>query len=250
MNNIGFEPVRRHDLSKQIADQIRQAIIEGTLKADDRLPTEEDLAQRFDVSRPTIREALKRLAAQNLIRTRRGPTGGSFITNPSMLELSDTLTGLTTLLVGMERFSTQEINQARQELELICCRLAATQCTREDLLQLGQELQVQQDPALSPEAFCASDVRFHRAIANATGNHMLAFIMHTVIEALQPVANMLASRFQERQVIVDQHQRLYEALEQRDAQAAEKVIIEQIAYLSSRHEQAQARRAAREDGDH
>lgn len=61
--------------ASQIADQLQQAIMDGRLKVDERLPTEEELAAQFGVSRPTVREALKRLAARHLIRSRRGPTG-------------------------------------------------------------------------------------------------------------------------------------------------------------------------------
>jgi len=71
---IKFEPLVTESLAKQIAENIREAIMTGSLKVDERLPTEEELAARFEVSRPTIREALKRLAAQHLIRSRRGPT--------------------------------------------------------------------------------------------------------------------------------------------------------------------------------
>ena len=60
------------DLSAQIAEAIRDAIINGQLIVDERLPSEAELAEQFDVSRSTVREALKRLAAQSLIRTQRG----------------------------------------------------------------------------------------------------------------------------------------------------------------------------------
>ena len=64
------------DLSAQIADAIRDAIVGGKLIVDERLPSESELADQFAVSRSTVREALKRLAAQALIRTQRGATGG------------------------------------------------------------------------------------------------------------------------------------------------------------------------------
>jgi DNA-binding FadR family transcriptional regulator len=104
VKSIDFEPVSQKSLSRQIADQIRQAIIDGSLAADDRLPTEDELAARFSVSRPTIREALKRLAAQNLVRSKRGPTGGTFVNRPSVSDLSDSLAGATTLLMGLNAF--------------------------------------------------------------------------------------------------------------------------------------------------
>ena len=65
---IQYQPIVTKSVSKQIAEQIRESIVDGRLQADDRLPTEAELARQFGVSRPTVREALKRLAAQNLIR--------------------------------------------------------------------------------------------------------------------------------------------------------------------------------------
>ena len=67
------------DLSAQIASTLRDAIVSGHLRVDDRLPTEVELAEEFNVSRPTICKALKRIAAQSLIRTQRGAFSGAFI---------------------------------------------------------------------------------------------------------------------------------------------------------------------------
>ena len=63
------KPLVVASLAQQIADQIREVIMDGTLKAGERLPTDDDLAKQFGVSSPTIREALKRLSARNLIRS-------------------------------------------------------------------------------------------------------------------------------------------------------------------------------------
>ena len=68
-------PRKTADLSAQIAQAIRDAIVSGELIVDARLPSEAELSDQFQVSRPTVREALKRLAAQSLIRTQRGATG-------------------------------------------------------------------------------------------------------------------------------------------------------------------------------
>ncbi|WP_370298658.1 FadR/GntR family transcriptional regulator [Pontibacterium sp.] len=239
------EPVNRSSLSSQIADQLQEAILDGTLKADDRLPTEEELSKRYQVSRPTIREALKRLAAKNLVRSKRGPTGGTFVTKPSVTQLSDSLTSAATMLVSLKEVDLDEINAARLELETTCCRLAAEERTEAQLIAMAEELERQSDDQITAEDFCASDVRFHRIIADASGNRMLSFVMYAVIEALQPVSNMISYRFRERAVIVDQHNRLLEALRERDANTACAVLSEQIEYLAARHQDAQAWRASR-----
>ena len=243
--SLEIEPVAQRSLSSQIAHKIRQAIMDGSLKADDRLPTEEELARRYQVSRPTIREALKRLAAQNLIRSRRGPTGGTFINRPSAADLTDALTSATTLLVGMDAFSMEDINQTRLLLGTNCLQLAAKHISDEQIERLTQELSLQQDETLSAEEFCASDVRFHRLIAEASGNPLLSFIMHSVIEALQPVSNMVTFRFRERSVIIAQHQRLLTALQQHNPELACSVFAEQVSYLTEKTDQAQQWKAGK-----
>ena len=227
-------------LAKQIAEQIRESITDGTLKADDRLPTEEELARQFQVSRPTIREALKRLAAQSLVRSRRGPTGGTFINRPSHEEVSSNLTTATALLVSLGEFKIPEILEARQELEVLCVRQAADRCGETELAAMDREIEVQRQSSISDEDFCASDVRFHRAIADATHNAILKFVMFTVIEALQPIENMVVFRVREREVIVRQHAEILAALRDRDADAAARAIQEQTAYMQERFDAAQA----------
>ena len=110
---IKYKPLATKSLAKQIADNIEAAIFNGDVKVDERLPTESEFASQFGVSRPTIREALKLLAAKNLIRSRRGPTGGTFVKKPSQNELSSIITSTTTMLVSMGEFESSSIEEAR-----------------------------------------------------------------------------------------------------------------------------------------
>jgi len=233
-------------LAKQIAENICSAIVEGRLEVDERLPTEEELARRFGVSRPTIREALKRLAAQNLVRSRRGPGGGTFVNKPSLKEQWSSVANAMTLMVSVGEIDLAEITEARHELELICCRLAAERRDDTHLAEMKKELETQKDSGLTDTDFCASDVRFHRALVNATQNPVLQFVMIAVLESLQPVANLLVFRFRERELIISQHERLYEAVKDGDADAAIAVWNEQIAYLGEKYAEAQEWRRERD----
>ena len=102
---IKYELQFTDSLAIQIVESICEAIVESRLEVDERLPTEEELAKRFGVSRPTIREALKRLAAQNLVRSRRGPTGGTFVNRPSLEEHASDLATTTALMVTMRNLA-------------------------------------------------------------------------------------------------------------------------------------------------
>jgi len=236
--NLDVAPLKKVSLSKQVADQLQEAILDGTLKADDRLPTEAELSQRFQVSRPTIREALKRLAAKNLIRSRRGPTGGTFVNRLNASELSDSLSIASTLFVSMNEISLEEVSTCRRELETLCFQLACQNATASDIEAMRKALNVQEDSSISPEEFCAADVQFHRAIADATGNRMLSFVMYSLIEGLQPVANMIAYHFQVREIIINQHRRMLENIKHGNTTIAISILHEQIDYLSQLHTEA------------
>ena len=243
---LKYEPVVTQSVAKQIAEQIRRAITNGSLKADDKLPTEEELARQFDVSRPTIREALKRLAAKSLIRSRRGPTGGTFVKAPSMEDMSRDLVSSVALMVSLGVFDLTEIAEARHELELACIRLAIKRRTAAELDRMAAEISLQKDQALTDEEFCESDVRFHRALVDSTHNPVMQFQMFTVIEALQPVENMVIFRFREREKIIEQHEKILHALHAQYLAQAEKAIDEQMVYLRESFSQAQEWRRKRD----
>jgi DNA-binding FadR family transcriptional regulator len=244
---INFQPLVAESLAKQIAENIRSAIMDGSLKVDEQLPTEDVLAEKFNVSRPTIREALKRLAAQNLIRSRRGPTGGTFVNRPSQEDLRSSLAGAAMLMVSMGEFSLSEIAEARRELELTCCRLAAERREEAHLLTMAEEIGRQKNPETTDVDFCASDVRFHRALVDATRNPVLQFVMFAVIEALQPATNLVIFRFREREKILAQHEGIYESIKGRNAETAEKALAEQMNYLCEQYAQAQEWRRNRDE---
>jgi GntR family transcriptional repressor for pyruvate dehydrogenase complex len=239
LKEVTFSPVNTASLSKQIADQIRQSIMEGNLRVNDQLPTESELSERFGVSRPTIREALKRLAAQNLIRSKRGPTGGTFVQAPDIDEACQSLASQSTLLMGLNVFSLDEVMQTRLELESLCARLAAMNRTDDDLAILKRILTQQAEPDVDAESLCRLDVEFHRAIAQASKNKMLSYLMHGVIEALQPAINLAAFRFRSHEVIYHQHQMILSCIERQSSQACAEAMENQINYIKDRLEEAQ-----------
>ena len=230
-------------ISKQIAEQLRSAIVNGQFKIGERLPTEDELAQRYGVSRPSVREALKRLAAQNLVRARRGPTGGNFVVQPSYAELAESLSGAATLLVGMGALGIEEIIEARRALQGSCLQQAIANVSAEHLQNIENALSRQQDPGISDEDFCQADVAFHRALVDATDNGMLRFVMYTVIEALIPVTNMVVTVVRERSDIISLHRQMLDHLAQGNAAALRAKMDELLDYLLEKFEQASATRA-------
>ncbi|CDZ36128.1 GntR family transcriptional regulator [Neorhizobium galegae] len=243
---LKYDEVVRTGIARQVSDNIRSAIMDGRLKIDERLPTEEELARSFGISRPTVREALKRLAAQNLIHSKRGPTGGNFVKRPDPEGLSKAITGAATLLVGIGAFDIEEIITARLETEAVCCRLSAANRSEADLAAMEAEIAVQLDETISDEDFCASDVRFHRALVDSTGNGPLKLMMYTVIEAFIPITNMIVFRVRERRHVASLHQEIVDAVRARkDAKAAD-ALARLLAYVRESYSAVLDARAKRD----
>lgn len=227
---IEYKAIRKEGLSTQIANAIRNAILDGALGVEERLPSETELAERFDVSRATVREAMKRLAAQNLIRSERGAAGGAFVNRITWDEARDDLVSTTRLLIGMNDVPFEDAVVARFMLETSCLPLACENRSDEDLAALADEIALQGRSTLSDEAFCDSDVRFHSVIAQATGNPLLMFQVAGAVEAMQPLMNMLVYRLRDRRHIAGLHERMRTALIDRDCDTAQTVLEEIAAY--------------------
>jgi len=140
----------------------------------------------------------------------------------------------------MGEFNLSDIAEARRELELICARLACDRREQQHLDAMAHEIYVQKNPSLSDQDFCASDVRFHRALVDGSGNSMLRFTMSSVIEAVQPIVNLIVHRFWDKEKTIAQHERILASIEARDSDGAAQAILEQMEDLQTRYAKAQA----------
>ncbi len=215
-----IDPNSSTDLSVQIADAIRDAIISGALIVDERLPSESELADQLNVSRPTVREALKRLGAQSLIRTQRGATGGAFVNRLSYTDAYEQQVTTATLLLSMNAVSFETACEARYALERACAPLSALRRTSDHIATMRTEIFRQGQPGLTDEAFCASDVAFHRALVDGAGNPVLSYQLAGAVEAMQPLMNMITFTARSREAIIALHTTIADAIEASDPQAA------------------------------
>ncbi len=225
-----IDPQSTVDLSAQIAQAIRDAIISGRLIVDERLPSESELADQFKVSRPTVREALKRLAAQSLIRTQRGASGGAFVNRLSFEDAYSQQVTTSTLLLSMNAVSFDTACEARYALERACAALSAQRRTADQLATMRAEIFRQAQPGLTDEAFCASDVAFHRALVDGAGNPVLSYQLAGAVEAMQPLMNMITFTARSREEIIALHSDITDALEARDAGPVDAALIKLEAY--------------------
>jgi GntR family transcriptional repressor for pyruvate dehydrogenase complex len=220
------------DLSAQIAKSIRDAIVSGDLPVDERLPSEAELSEQFAVSRSTLREALKRLAAQSLIRTQRGATGGAFVNRLTFQQAYSQQITTSTLLLSMNDIDFNTACEARFALERACAPLSAQRRTLDHLATMRSEIDRQAQPSLSDEAFCASDVAFHRALVDGAGNPVLSYQLAGAVEAIEPLMNMITFTARSREHIVRLHTEIANALVAKDGLRVDNILADLATYTA------------------
>ncbi|WNV75206.1 FadR/GntR family transcriptional regulator [Geodermatophilus sp. DSM 44513] len=236
---LAVQPVFVRTAAGQVVDQLRAAIIDGRLRSGDRLPSEQQLAQDFGVSRGTVREAIRTLAASNLVTSTRGATGGTFVTTPRAGELAERIGEQIGLWFRAGNISLAEVQHARHVLERECVALAALHRTEEDLSAMRRPIETSRDPTLGEDAWLATDVEFHTAVSKSAKNSILELAM-TAVHLVRPRTNRLLLKELRRDCIADQHWAMYEGIRDRDAEAATAAFEQHFSYLHEMQQRALA----------
>jgi GntR family transcriptional regulator, transcriptional repressor for pyruvate dehydrogenase complex len=222
---------------EQVSDQLRDLIVRGELKPGHRLPNEAALSTEMGVSRATIREALRVLMAESLIRTTKGKTGGSFVVLPTADNISAFLGSNISLLSQAQRVSLDEFLELREMLEVPAARLAAQRRSAGDIEAL--ELAIPDDTTgVGIEDQFAQNRDFHSAVVETSGNTLLLI-------AAQPVFSVLQTHLQRsnlRQKFLDQvvadHRAIAAAIAAGDADAAASEMHSHLEFLRPAYQRA------------
>lgn len=166
--------VFRVSLYEQIADRLEDYIITHGFGEQEKLPSEQALADEFSVSRNVIREALKLLKERGLVDSRNGT--GSYITKPEAANLSDVISRM----VAMDNISSESIYEVRRILEVAACKNAARKVTPLQLYEMEELLEHLKDRSLTVQERREADFAFHEAIARAAGNPLLLILVQAM----------------------------------------------------------------------
>ncbi len=243
--------VRQRKLADDIVTQLETMILEGTLRPGERLPAERALAEQFGVSRPSLREAIQKLAAKGLLVSRHG--GGNFVAESLGSTFSDPLLHLLENNADAQR----DLLEFRHTLEGSCAYYAALRATELDQQRLSEAFAALQDcygreGVVTRAEEGAADARFHLAIAEASHNAVLLHTIRGLFDLLKRnvvtnIGGMYALRDETRQMLMVQHRELYEAIIERRAEDARDVIHRHITYVQEvlAEGQQEAQRLAR-----
>ncbi|MEQ9725606.1 GntR family transcriptional regulator [Pseudomonas sp. WHRI 8822A] len=254
---MNFGPLRQRRLSDDIVARLEAMILEGTLKAGERLPAERVLAEQFGVSRPSLREAIQKLAAKGLLSSRQG--GGTYVCENLGSTFSDPLMHLLENNVDAQR----DLLEFRHTLEGSCAYYAALRATDMDRQRLGEAFERLQDcygraGEVTRAEEGAADASFHLAIAEASHNAVLLHTIRGLFDLLKRnvvtnIGGMYALRGETRGMLNAQHRALFEAIMEGRAEEARALSNQHIDYVQEVladvvQQEAREQRAQRRQG--
>jgi len=222
---------------EEVAARLREEIQDRVLPTGARLPNEVVLAEQFGVSRATLREALRLLAAQNLIRTAKGAGGGSYVTVPSADNVSESLRSGLGLLTAAEDVTLEELLEVRELLEVPAAEIAARRRGDEHVDRLraaipGEPLQ------LGTQEQFVYNADFHSIVIEACGNTLLTIAAQPIFGVLQ--THLARSRLGRKfHIAINEHHReIADAIDEGNERAAREQMYEHLEFLRPYYEQA------------
>lgn len=213
-----FDAVRHRKAPQQIVHQIRNAILEGRLTPGDKIASDRELMEQFNVSRQTLREALRALEYLGLIEIRKGVTGGAYVAEVDMDITRDSLVNF----LHFKNLSVHHLSEIRKIIEPYAARVAAASICEEDLARLREIHQTCKE--ISADGYSGEltrhEIRFHRIIANTTGNPILILMLDFVENLLEDAKKVLKPDQAFSDAVIHAHERILEAIVAHDPERA------------------------------
>jgi GntR family transcriptional repressor for pyruvate dehydrogenase complex len=219
---LAFETVHRGRVYEQVLKQLQEQIVTGRLKPGDRLPPERELAQRFKVSRSSVRDAIQALQVMRLVRSRQG--GGTAVCEIS----ADTLASPLSQALAGQQGLIAELIEARKIIEPPLAARAAVNATEEEIERLEEILCRQEEKTRRSEPVLEEDSDFHYTIALAARNSVVRRMVDLLMDLLR------ASRSRNMQIpgrlarSLAGHRRVLAAIRSRDPRAARAAMLRHI----------------------
>jgi GntR family transcriptional repressor for pyruvate dehydrogenase complex len=214
---IRLSPVDVPKASDVLAGRLRERILTGELAEGDPLPAERELVKQTQMSRATVREALRILEVQNLVRVKAGRAGGAFVQRPTTKSMANSVS----MLIRGRRIKLVDLMETREALEPFCAELAARNRTDEDLAELDRANEAIADPEAVLGQFLQANLDWHVGVAVASHNELLIGLMSALSQAIYVGTENAAFVDTEVRVVASQaHRAITGAIRDRDATAA------------------------------
>ena len=216
-SEIRLSPVEVPKASDVLAGELRERILTGELAEGDPLPAERELVKQAQMSRATVREALRILEVQNLLQVKTGRAGGAFVLRPTTKSMANSVS----MLIRGRRIKLVDLMETREAVEPFCAELAARNRADEDLAELDRANEAIADSEADLGQFLQANLDWHVGVAVASHNELLTGFMSALSQAIYAGTENAAFVDTEIRAVTSQaHWAITSAIRDRDVTAA------------------------------
>jgi len=228
--------------AKLVVAYVRQLIESGKFRAGDKLPPERELAQLTGVSRATVRAGLQSLATVGVVDSRRG--AGTFVADgPPLLGVNP-----LSLFSALHGIPQAELFEARKVIEIDLAGLAAERAHGDELAVISEEVMEMFASIDDVHRFLVHDIRFHRAVAAAARNPLLAAIMEMLADLFYDQRKTTVARWRGASEAAGQHRAIYQAIRAGDVERARHEMGKHLRWAQKAQEMEVKTTPNRQDG--
>jgi len=214
-----------------LADQLRRTILEGTVEEGERLPTERELVDQTGLSRGSVREALRMLEVEGLVRPRPGRFGGNIVTRPDNASMAH----FVSQFVRSRRLPLKTLHETRETIEPALARLAAENRSDEDIAKLRALNAAMAETGLDARQFAALNIDWHNAVAAASRNDLLAALLYAMsYGVIAATTDEIYDSPDIHAVVCRIHERIVDAIEAGDGDAAHRRMARHVKATSAK----------------
>jgi DNA-binding FadR family transcriptional regulator len=220
---------------REVADRLREQILDGQFHAGERLPSEAELCGLYGVSRSTVREALRMLSSQRLVKTSRGVGGGSQVARLEPGDVMELLHDGICMLARSDQATVAELLEARDLLEIPAARLAALRGTPEQLERLRETIPATTGDIEHDRIFEVNR-GFHEVLLEMAGNRLIQVVTEPLFSVMQVryLRDMAGPVYWE-DVLAD-HQTILGAVAAGDGGGAARAMADHLAHMRLTYE--------------
>jgi len=230
VNDVKLSPIRAPKNSDLLARELRRRILDGALEPGMALPAERELMAQTGLSRGSVREALRILETESLVRTKPGRLGGSVASRPDDQSMQRSVS----LFVGGRGITLLSLLQTREAVEPSLAALAAQNRTDAELTNLVDVTRRVEDAFSDVPRFLRENVNWHCAIADASHNELLRAFMLSIsnlVYKASAIENFATDEV--RQAVIKSHRQILAAISNKEPDAARRRMARNLAALTA-----------------
>jgi GntR family transcriptional repressor for pyruvate dehydrogenase complex len=220
-----YKPVRKTKLYEEVAEQLKESIYDGYLAPGDRLPSERELCELFQVGRPTIREAIRTLSIMGLVQVNQG-SKGTIVGQGNITQYMEALRKQLSWIIKVDDKTYEEIWEVKKYIQLGIAHAASINATKKGLKKLDSLVKKMEEVGDDIQAYFPIGIEFHKEMAIATKNRMFflawQLLQDIFIKAYSPIVEKIFPEGPSKPIKANKI--LLEAIKSKDQQAIDEAM--------------------------